>query len=202
MALAVSEMPCHAVQCFVVTGSLSSVGKAAEREFHDFVVARSGALAGLARLLAADADAAEDLLQVVLLRAWRSWRRVRQAESPEAYLRKIMVNAAVSGWRRRWRAESPADPLPEMPSDDQYRAVADRDYVIRAVRALPARQRAAVVLRYFSDLDDAEIADALGCSVSTVRSQISRALTSLRVAADVGPLAVPGEPGELRKEPS
>jgi RNA polymerase sigma-70 factor (sigma-E family) len=178
------------------------MGKAAEREFHDFVVARSGALAGLARLLAADADAAEDLLQITLLRAWRSWRRVRQAESPEAYLRKIMVNAAVSGWRRRWRAEAPVDPLPETPSDDQYGAVADRDYLIRAVRGLSARQRAAVVLRYFSDLDDAEIADVLGCSVSTVRSQISRALTSLRVTAGGGTLAAPGEPGGLRKEPS
>jgi RNA polymerase sigma-70 factor (sigma-E family) len=178
------------------------MGKAAEREFHDFVVARSGALAGLARLLAADADAAEDLLQVVLLRAWRSWRRVRHAESPEAYLRKIMVNAAVSGWRRGWRAELPADPLPEVPTADQYRAVADRDYLIRAVRGLPPRQRAAIVLRYFSDLDDAEIADALGCSVSTVRSQISRALTSLRVAAGDGPVRVPGEPGDPRRKPS
>jgi RNA polymerase sigma-70 factor (ECF subfamily) len=178
------------------------MGKAAEREFRDFVVARSGALAGLARLLAADADAAEDLLQVTLLQAWRSWRRVQQAGSPEAYLRKIMVNAAVSGWRRRWRVESPTDPLPETPSEDQYRSVADRDYLIRAMRALPTRQRSAVVLRYFSDLDDAEIADLLGCSVSTVRSQISRALTSLRVAADVGTLAVPREPGEPRKEPS
>lgn len=175
------------------------MGKAAEREFHDFVVARSGTLAGLARLLTADADAAEDLLQVVLLRAWRSWRRVRQAESPEAYIRKIMVNAAVSGWRRRWRAESPADPLPELPSEDQYRAVADRDYLVRAVRALPPRQQAAVVLRYFSDLDDAEIADALGCSVSTVRSQISRALASLRVAASTGTDAVPGHPCTPRK---
>ena len=176
------------------------MGKTADREFHDFVVARSGVLAGLARLLAADPDAAEDLLQVTLLRAWRSWPRLRQAEFPEAYLRKIMVNAAVSGWRRRWRAESPADPLPETErtSEDQYQAVADRDYLIRAVRGLPARQRAAVVLRYFSDLDDAEIADVLGCSVSTVRSQISRALTRLRVTADVTPLA----PSELRRESS
>lgn len=178
------------------------MGKAAEREFHDFVVARSGALAGLARLLAADAHAAEDLLQVSLLRAWRSWRSVRQAESPEAYIRKIMVNAAVSGWRRRWRAESPADPLPEMPAEDQYQAVADRDYLIRAVRALPPRQQAAVVLRYFSDLDDAEIADALGCGVSTVRSQISRALASLRVAASPGTVAVPGHPSIPGKEPT
>jgi RNA polymerase sigma factor (sigma-70 family) len=106
-----------------------------------------------------------------------------------------MVNAAVSGWRRGWRAELAADPLPEAPAADQYRAVADRDYLIRAVRELPPRQRAAVVLRYFSDLDDAEIADALGCSVSTVRSQISRALTSLRVAASPGTARVPGEPG-------
>lgn len=183
-------------------GVWRSMSKTAEREFHDFVVARSGALAGLARLLTADADAADDLLQVTLLRAWRSWRRVQQAGSPEAYLRKIMVNAAVSGWRRRWRAESPTDPLPETPAEDQYRAVADRDYLIRAIRALPARQRAAVVLRYFSDLDDAEIADTLGCSVSTVRSQISRALASLRVAADAGTLTVPSEAGEPRQEPS
>jgi RNA polymerase sigma-70 factor (sigma-E family) len=154
-----------------------------ERDFHDFVVAHSTSLARLARLLVADPDDADDLVQTSLLRAWRVWRRVRQTDAPYAYVRKIMVNAAVSGWKRRWRNELATDPLPGLPGDDESQRVVDQDYLIRAVRSLPSRQRAAVVLRYFCDLDDAGSADVLGCNVSTVRSQISRALTHLRVAA-------------------
>lgn len=154
-----------------------------EQEFHDFVVTHSPALARLARLLVANPDAAKDLVQVVLLRAWRSWHRVSRAEDPDAYVRKILVNAAVSGRRRRWRGELPTSQVPELPAGDDYQRLADRDYLVGAVRALPPRQRAAVVLRYFCDLDDRAVADVPGCSVATVRSQISRALARLRVTA-------------------
>jgi RNA polymerase sigma-70 factor (sigma-E family) len=151
--------------------------------FHDFVMSRTPDLARLARLLSSDAGAAEDLVQVTLLRAWRSWPRVTGAADPDAYVRRIMVNAAVSGWRRRWRAEIPSGAVPLEATADPYQQVDDRDYLVRTVRTLPVRQRAAIVLRYFADLDDTAIADALGCSIATVRSQISRALARLRVTA-------------------
>ncbi len=150
-------------------------------DFAVFVADSATDLARLARVLSSDPASAEDLLQSTLLRVWRSWPKVRAADHPPAYARRIMVNVATSGWRRRWRAEIPTERLPEPSVGDQQHAVADRDWLIRAVRDLPARQRAAIVLRYFVDLDDAAIADQLGCSVATVRSQISRALDRLRV---------------------
>lgn len=144
-------------------------------------------LSKLARLLSSDPAAAEDLLQSTLLRAWRSWPKVRAATDRQAYVRRIMVNTASSGWRRRWRAEIPTNRLPETPVGDEGNRLAERDWLVRAVRGLPSRQRAAVVLRYFLDLDDTAIADMLGCSASTVRSQISRALVGLRVSvSDLG----------------
>lgn len=152
-----------------------------ERDFHEFVTARSGELLRLAQVLTTERHAAEDLLQTTLLKAWRSWPRVRSTENPVAYVRKVMVNTATQGWRRRWRAEIPTADLPDRPSQDAVDPVGERDALVQAVRALPPRQRAAIALRYFADLDDLAIADSLGCSVSTARSQISRALATLRV---------------------
>lgn len=170
--------------------------------FHDFVMSRTPGLSRLARLLSPDSGAAEDLVQVTLLRAWRSWPRVTGAADPDAYVRRIMVNAAVSGWRRRWRAETPTDAVPPGVTADRFQQVDDRDYLVRTVQTLPARQRAAIVLRYFADLDDAAVADALGCSIATVRSQISRALAQLRVTAS-SPSKTPRLPeADREREPS
>ena len=157
------------------------MGRADDQDFHDFVVAGSAGLFRLARVLAPDPHAGEDLLQATLLKAWSAWPRVRRAENPEAYVRRVMVNIALKARRRRWRDETPTAVLPERPAADQLASVDDRDVLVAAIRGLPPRQRAAVVLRYFADLDDTAIADALGCSVATVRSQISRALVTLRV---------------------
>ena len=156
----------------------------ADREFEAYVAAHAVDLVRLARRLSVDSVAADDLVQTTLLRVWRSWPRVQSATDQQAYVRRVMVNAATSGWRRRWRMELPSDWLPERPSPDAQASVDHRDQLTRAMRQLPARQRAAVVLRYFVDLDDAAIAATLGCSVGTVRSQISRALTRLRVATN------------------
>jgi RNA polymerase sigma-70 factor (sigma-E family) len=159
-----------------------------ELDFHDFVVSRGSELLRIARLLASNSSTAEDLVQTTLLHAWRSWHSVQAAEDRDAYVRRIMVNAATSSWRRR--SEYPVANLPHLPAGDGYQGVEDRDHLLRALDRLPARQRAAVVLRYFSDLNDARIADALRCSEPTVRSLISRALTSLRVReATPAPLA-------------
>jgi RNA polymerase sigma-70 factor (sigma-E family) len=148
--------------------------------FADFVGARSPRLLRTAYLLTHDWGLAEDLLQTALTRAWEAWRRIEG--DPEPYVRRILVNTYSSWWRRRWNGEHPTEHLPEpaVPSDPS--AVLDeRDRIWQALGALPRRQRAVLVLRYFEDLSEAEIADVLGCSVGTVKSQASRALAKLRL---------------------
>jgi RNA polymerase sigma-70 factor (sigma-E family) len=150
-------------------------------EFDDYVRARGAALVRLARLLTGDRHRGEDLAQEVLARAFVRWKSVAAAASPEAYLRRMLVNAAITRWRRRSSREiAVADPAEPVSGHDLQSEVAERDVLWRHVRDLPAKQRAAVVLRYYEDLDDAAIADLLGCSPATVRSQVKRALDRLR----------------------
>jgi RNA polymerase sigma-70 factor (sigma-E family) len=148
--------------------------------FADFVGARSPRLLRTAYLLTHDWGLAEDLLQTALTRAWEAWRRIEG--DPEPYVRRILVNTYSSWWRRRWNGEHPTEQLPEPPVPGDPNAVLDeRDRVWQALHALPRRQRAVLVLRYFEDLSEAEIADVLGRSVGTVKSQASRALAKLRL---------------------
>jgi RNA polymerase sigma-70 factor (sigma-E family) len=148
------------------------------QEFGEFVAARSGALIGLAYVLTADQHAAEDLLQTALTRAAARWGRIHSA--PEAYVRKIMYREQISSWRRR--ARRPETTVADLPD----RAVvadtgADTRLILQdALRALPAVKRAVLVLRYLEDLPEAQVAGVLGCSVGTVRSQTSKAITQLR----------------------
>ena len=155
--------------------------RADEEDFREFVVAASAGLARLARMLSADPHSGEDLLQATLLKTWSAWPRVRKTENPDAYVRRVMVNTAAKTHRRLWRGEVPTEVLPEPTARVETGAIEDRSVLVDAVRRLPARQRAALVLRYFLDLSDQDIADSLSCSVATVRSQISRALANLRV---------------------
>jgi RNA polymerase sigma-70 factor (sigma-E family) len=158
-------------------------GEAAVREdggFEAFVAARSGALFGTALMLTGDRHLAEDLLQTSLAKAWLAWSRI--TGDPEAYVRRVLVNSYISMWRRRWNGETPTETLPEEASTDA--AVEVRHDLRMALRRLPKRQRAVVVLRYVEDLSEREVADLLGCSVGTVKSQASRALAKL--AADAG----------------
>jgi RNA polymerase sigma-70 factor (sigma-E family) len=159
--------------------------------FDEFVVGRSTRLLRTAFLLTQDWAAAEDLLQTSLVKAWSAWKRVEG--DPEPYVRRIMVNTHASWWRRRWRGERPSEDLPEPPPDgaDPHGQVGDRDELWRALRRLPERQRAVLVLRYFEDLSEAEAASLLGISTGTVRSQASRALARLRVLC---PDLAPGHP--------
>ena len=157
--------------------------------FEEFVQACSPRLFRTALLLAGqDRAAAEDLLQLALERAYRHWARVVRTGEPERYVQRILANASNDRWRqaarRRERLLSPSDPDPLAP--DQSDAVAERDFLLRALAALPPRQRTVLVLRYFNDLPEAEIADALGCSVGTVKSQVSRGLARLRDLAEPG----------------
>lgn len=148
--------------------------------FRVFVERNWNSLVRTAYLLTGDRGYAEDLVQSALEKTHRKWQRVGVMDAPAAYVRRAMVNTAIS-WRRRRR-------LPEVPlfgaestaTADPYHRVDQRDHVLSALRRLPPKMRAVLVLRYFEDLDDAAIADAMNCSVGTVKSQASRGLARLR----------------------
>lgn len=152
-----------------------------DEEFRDFVAARSAALMRLAWLLAPDRTAADDLLQTALLRTYLRWRRIEH--DPEAYVRRVLVTVAADERRRPWRREHSTDELPERPNaSDPTGAVDEADALRSALAGLPARQRAAVVLRYREGLSAAQTAELLGCTESTARSQATRGLDKLRAA--------------------
>lgn len=149
--------------------------------FDAFVAARSRPLLKAAWLLTGDWQLAEDLLQIALMKSYLAWGRVRREGNEEAYVRRVLVTTYITAWRRSWRAEQPTEVSVEQPTgDDPYAQVDLRDAVLTALAALPRRQRAAVVLRYYCDLSEADTADALGCSVGTVKSQAARGLSKLR----------------------
>lgn len=166
-------------------------------EFDAFVVARSTALLRTAYLLTHDHGQAEDLLQTSLTKAYFSWNRI--SESPEAYVRKILVNTYATWWRRRWNGERATEVLPETGVADRSDDVSAGHDLWTAMDRLPRRQRAVVVLRYFEDLTEAQAADLLGCSVGTVKSQTSKALAKLRIDPA---LAASDDSSYLSEDPS
>ena len=151
----------------------------------DYVAARQRALLRTARMLTGDDQLAEDLVQTTLERVWPHWQRVSRDRDPEAYVRRVMVNTYASWWRRKWRGEQPTSDLPEVTkADDDYAQADLADALRRLLPALPPRQRAVLVLRYYDDLTETATAEALGCSVGTVKSQTSKALARLRLSDD------------------
>jgi RNA polymerase sigma-70 factor (sigma-E family) len=161
-----------------------------DSSFDDFVAGSSARLFTTARLLTGGHRAeAEDLLQGAYERAYRRWGRISRRADPERYVRQILVNASIDRWRRLRR--HPEIPLAASGADpgaaDTAAAVADRDLLLRGLAALPPRQRAVLVLRYFEDLSEAQTALMLGCSVGTVKSQAARGLARLRdITGDAG----------------
>ena len=166
-------------------GAAPDVISGGGEDFSAFAVSRWPGLVRLAFGLTGDRWAAEDIAQVTLARAYVAWRRVRRADDPDAYLRRILVNASNRRFRRRRVAEQSGDP-PETAVEGPADLVGERVALLAALRQLPPRQRAVVVLRYWEDLTDAQIAAALGCSPGTVRSQLSRALAKLRESPVLG----------------
>jgi RNA polymerase sigma-70 factor (sigma-E family) len=156
----------------------------ADAEFRDFVQSRWQPLLRTAYLLTGDHGRAEELLQTALVRTHRHWHRIERSDAPEVYVRKVLVNLHNTWWRRGRRREDPTDAVPESADHgrDAYTAYEQRDELWRAVLALPPRMRAALVLRYFEDLPEAEVARILDCSVGSVKSQTSRGLDRLRGA--------------------
>ena len=153
----------------------------ADQDFGAFVAARGASLFRLACLLTGSPSEADDLVQDSLEKVYMRWSRVSRADAPYPYVRRLMVNTLVSNRRRpARRAEvlraSPPDELVE--SGEQ--AVLEHQHVWPLVLALPTRQRAVIVLRYYEDLSEQQIADVLGCSTGSVKSQAHDALASLR----------------------
>jgi RNA polymerase sigma-70 factor (sigma-E family) len=151
--------------------------------FREFLAARQAHLLRAAWILTGDAHLAEDLLQTALVKVLPRWERLARDGSVEAYLRKTMINTATSWWRRKWHGELPSGGVPGAElggGDAAFEAVEDRSVLGAALRALPPRQRAVVMLRYYLDLSEAETAALLGCSTGTVKSQSSKALETLR----------------------
>ncbi|GAA1150448.1 SigE family RNA polymerase sigma factor [Nocardioides aquiterrae] len=146
-------------------------------QFAEFVSQRSPALLRAAWLLTGDWHLAQDLVQVSLEKSWPRWGR--EVEHPEAYVRRVMLTTYLSWRRRRWTGEVPTADVPEQAS-----AAGGTDLrlsLLTALATLPPRQRAVLVLRYFEDLTEQQAADALGCSVGTVKAHASRGLQHLRL---------------------
>lgn len=150
-----------------------------EAEFAELVAAKGGALRRTAYLMCADWHLAEDLVQTVFVKVHLHWRRIRRQESFDAYLRTTLFHAFLDTRRAKWRRETPAEYLPDLeapgtePSDD-------REVLVAALRRIPPRQRAVLVLRYWEDLSVEETAGLLGCAAGTVKSQAAKGLAALR----------------------
>ena len=156
-------------------------------QFREFMVSRWPDLVRLGYALTGDRWLAEDLAQTALAGACTAWWRVSRADDPDAYVRKMLINANNRRFRRRRPAEDARARPDAAPADaalpDPAVAVSQRSDLREALRELPPRQRAVVVLRYWADLSDAQVAALLGCSEGTVRSQAWRALAKLRTSA-------------------
>jgi RNA polymerase sigma-70 factor (sigma-E family) len=152
-----------------------------DEDFETFFRMRSPALLRAAYLLTGDRHLAEDLVQEALARTHRVWSRLVAEGSPEAYVRRVMYNLQASRWRRKQFTEVRTDRVPEGSGHrDEAGDAVDRLALRTALRALPVRQRATVILRYFEDRSEAETAEILGCRVGTVKSHLSRGLARLR----------------------
>ncbi len=151
-----------------------------DHEFAEFVDGRFTALQRFGYLLTGEWHLAEDLVQTSLTKVWFHRNSLRSSNALESYTRTVMVNTSTQWWRRKWRGETPTEQLPEPHAREQYGAVDDRDLLLRALAELPRRTRATLVLRYFEDLPEAEIAQIMGCSIGTVKSTVSRGLAKLR----------------------
>jgi RNA polymerase sigma-70 factor (sigma-E family) len=157
-----------------------------ETDFREYVLTRGTALLRVAIMLTGNRADAEDLVQVALAKTYLAWSKINDRAALDAYVRRAMVNTHISWWRRRKFEEYPTDELPDQAIADHARESEMAEVVQRALDRLPDRMRAAVVLRYFEDMTEPEIAEALGVSLGTVKSTVSRAVARLRVDAELG----------------
>lgn len=152
-------------------------------EFTEFAQARSGALYRAAYLMVGDTQLAQDLLHEALTKTYVAWPRLRDPRNAEAYARKAITTTAISWFRRRsWKNEQPTAETSDSQAGGFEDSAAEREWLWQALLGLPPRQRAAIVLRYYEDLTEADTADAMGCAIGTVKSQVSAGLRTLRAA--------------------
>ena len=152
--------------------------------FREFVLSASPGLLRTGWMLTGDRALAEDLLQTALAKTWPHWSRIAKDGMPAAYVRTVMVRTYASWAGRRWSGETPSEALPESFAEDgAFGAADERDRLQRALATLPRQQRAVIVLRYYLDLSEQQAADAIGCSVGTIKTQASRALSRLRATS-------------------
>jgi RNA polymerase sigma-70 factor (sigma-E family) len=155
--------------------------------FIDYVRVRGGALLRSALSLTGNNRAdAEDLVQSTLVKTYLSLDKISDPAALDTYIRRVMVNTHISGWRRRRVDEYPTDELPEEPAADPVPDRELHEVVRRAIDRLPRRMRAAVLLRYYDDMSEPEGAAALGVSVGTVKSTVARAMAKLREDRELG----------------
>lgn len=159
----------------------------ADAEFTEYMHQSWMRLVRLGYALTGDRMLAEDVAQTALSRAYASWPKVRRADHPDAYMRTIVLNLCRDLHRRRKITEVLTDAVPDSPSGwngPDHRADGKPE-LLAALMRLPARQRRALVCRYWLDMPDPDIASALGCTQGTVRSQISRAIAALRLNGEL-----------------
>ena len=152
-----------------------------DAEFTDFVAEHGGKLLRTACLVTGESHLGEDLLQTALAKAYGSWDKVSRADHPVAYVRRLMINAHLSWVRRLTNTEQVIETLPDVGTADHQSTHADSDELRRALLGLSLRVRTAVVLRFFEDLSEADTAELMGCSRSTVNNHVTRGLAALRV---------------------
>lgn len=148
-------------------------------EFGEYVAARWARLVRAAVLLGCTPHEAEDVVQTALTRCLVKWSKVQRADDRDAYVHRILVNTFIDQRRRMWRGEVPTEHLPEGEVPDAAASTVDAVGLDRALAALGRDQRIAVVLRYYLDLTEAQMASVLGVAPGTVKSRVSRALTAL-----------------------
>jgi RNA polymerase sigma-70 factor (sigma-E family) len=148
-------------------------------EFEEYVAARWPRLVRAAVLLGCTPHEAEDVVQTALTRCLVKWSKVQRADDRDAYVHRILVNTFIDSRRRMWRRETPTEQLPDGELADTASATVDGIGLDRALAALGRDQRVAVVLRYYLDLTEAQMASVLGVAPGTVKSRVSRALTAL-----------------------
>jgi len=154
--------------------------------FREYVLTRGSALLRMATMLTGNRADAEDLVQAALAKTYLAWAKINDHAAIDAYVRRAMVNTHISWWRRRRLEEYPTDELPDQAVADPARESDMAEVVRRALDRLPQRMRAAIMLRYFEDMTEPEIAAALGISLGTVKSTVSRAVARLRIDTELG----------------
>ncbi|AUI62391.1 MULTISPECIES: SigE family RNA polymerase sigma factor [Amycolatopsis] len=153
-----------------------------EQEFAEYFAAKRDSVRRTAYMLCGDWHRADDLAQTAFVALHRRWKKIRERAATDAYVRKTLVRAAIDESRRPWRREWQTEELPEPPQDgfDLGEQVVTREDLLAALREVPPKQRAVLVLRFFEGLDVGAAAKVLGCSEGNVKSQTARGLANLR----------------------